>query len=240
MPLLPKILMRLITAAIFMFLTGCAAPYYVNEPIGQLSAAKAVPALVGVWSTTADVSATPGKKGVHITLLVYPLDSHSYLMENVQFSARHQIISCGVMRVWITTLGTQRYLTCQVFTPPLINQSENITALKKQLTAANNDSERLFTQSLINSSRRTGVANLFFIVRIDSLTATRLTVTPYMLSAHSTPKDVMLSGRWFQSPEALARFIQSDDGSILAAKTPWIFSRIPATAALPDGFYLGY
>jgi hypothetical protein len=240
MPQLPKSLIHLLTATTLMLLTGCAAPYYFNEPIGPVSAAKAVPELVGVWSTTTDVSATPGKKGVHITLLVYPLDAHSYLLENVQFSARHQIISCGVMRAWITTLGTQRFLTCQVFIPSLINQGENIAALKKQLAAAHNNSERLFTQSLINSSRRTGVAHLFFIVRIDSLTPTRLIVTPYMLSAHREPKDVLLSGRWFKSPEALAQFIQGVGGSIHAAKTPWIFARIPATATLPDGFYLGY
>ncbi len=222
-------------AVIFMiFLGGCAMPYYVNQPLSRLSAAKIDPSLAGVWSITM-------KKGVHWTLTVYPLNKHSYLVQNVEFSARHQQISSGIMRVWMTTLGTQHYLTCEIFTPQLINQPDNIAALKQQLAAADNNSERLFTQSLIESCQRTGVARVYFIVRIDSLTPTRLTVTPYMLSPNgNTPHGVILIGRWFKSTAALADYIQGVAGPTHAAKKPWVFERIKSGAALPDGFYMAY
>ncbi len=209
---------------------GCAGPEYFNQPLSSMATATPDRTLLGVWSRK-------DKEGVQTTLAIYPRGPRSYLVEAVRFGARQQQIGCGLIEAWLTTVDAHQYLSCQVFMPNLIDQRGNIATLKKDLQAGK-DGQKQFTQSLIASARRTGMAHVYFVVRMDSITPDKIAITPYM-SGHLA-KNISIAGKAMDSPAALVKFISSPAGAKLAAKKPWVFHRISAPQALPEGFYMGY
>lgn len=209
---------------------GCAGPEYFSQPLSSVASATPDRTLLGVWSRK-------DKDGVQTTLAIYPRGSRSYLVETVCFGAKQQQIGCGLVKAWLTTVGAHQYLSCQVYMPNLIDQQDNIATLKKDLKAGT-DGQKRFTESLIASARRTGLAHVYFVVRVDSITPDKLVVTPYI--NHHLSKTISVAGQAMDSPRALAKFISSLAGAKLAAKKPWVFNRISSAQALPEGFYMGY
>lgn len=209
---------------------GCAGPEYFNQPLSSVAAATPDRTLLGVWSRK-------DKEGVRTTLAIYPQGPRSYLVEAVRFGAKQQQIGCGLIEAWLTSVGAHQYLSCQVYMPNFIDQPGNIAALKKDLQAGKSGQKR-FTQSLIESAHASGLAHVYFVVRMDSIAPDKIVVTPYVNNHLS--KTISVAGMAMDSPGALAKFISSPAGAKLAAKKTWVFHRISATKALPEGFYMGY
>ena len=223
-------LMVVLFAVLTAMVGGCAGPEYFNQPLSSMATATPDRTLLGVWSRK-------DKDGVQTTLAIYPLGPRGYLVEAVRFGAKQQQIGCGLIEAWLSAVGAHRYLSCQVYMPNLIDQRENIVALKKDLQTGK-DGQKRFTESLIASARRTGLAHVYFVVRMDSITSDKIVVTPYINNHLS--KTISVAGQAMDSPETLAKFISSPAGAKLAAKKPWVFHRISAPQALPEGFYMGY
>ena len=216
-----RFVFSILLAFVFMALTGCAGRH---PAVGT----KPNLALVGIWNWHSH------KKGVDLTLVVYPLRGRSYLVQAVPFFTRRPLIGCGLAKAQVRRVDGQRYLFCQWMLPNLIDQAENIAALQKNLTA-DGGSRRSLVRAMIHSARETGLARTYFALRLDSISLKQIVITP--LLGKNALGSLTLAEGIENTRKALVSFIRSSAGQQLAATQSRVFKRAAVKEALPVAFY---
>ena len=208
-------------AFLLMSFAGCAARH-------PATGAKANMALVGVWNWHSQ------KKGIELTAVIYPLEGQSYLVQAVPFFTTRPLIGCGLFKAKLRRVDGDRYLFCRWMLPNIIDQPTNIAALRKGLTSAT-ESQRVLVQAMIDSARKTGLAQVYFALRLDSISTSRIVITP-MLGKNALGSLVTAEGV-ASSRKALAAFIRSPAGRQLATSQSQVFRRTTVKSSLPVAFY---